>query len=355
MIRGRHEAITPSAGTRMGGATGIKGVDCVGGCPPQSLVAGGWRFICRYMSWPPNGKNLINSRPPYNGELSGYLAAGVQVVANWEATGKPGKGFATGAADAREAQRQLDLMGAGTPPVYFSIDYDAPASDQPVIDGYFDGVASVLGHARVGGYGSYYVIKRLFDGGRIAWGWQCQAWSGGKVDPRIHMLQVNNAGYVTVGGTQCDIDQAWQADFGAMPRGGPPGPPPPPPEEVDVGTPTDNANTLLDTLLPDPYDITGQHKMNVRDTVSWGTTHAARAREEAAAAHAAADAAVAQIAGLQAAVAHLADGVAGLKGIDPVTLKAAITEAIAEAIASSVTVAGSLTVVPTTPPTVTTP
>jgi hypothetical protein len=348
--RGRHAAPTPPSGMRLSGPSGMRGVDCTGGCSPAAMHAGGWSFICRYLSWSPNPKNLIMPSPPYDAELRRYLDAGIMVVANWESSGKPGKGFETGAADAHEAQRQLDLMGAGTPPVYFSIDYDAPPSHQGLIDSYFDGAASVMGLARIGGYGSYWVIKRLFDNNKISWAWQCQAWSGGHTDPRIHILQVNSAGYVYVGGTQCDVDEAWLPDFGAMPRGGPPGPPPPPPEEVDVGTPTDNANTLLDTLLPDPFDPTGQHRMNVRDTVAWGTAHAAHAREEAAAARKAADVAVGQLAGLQTAVSQLATAVATNQGIDPAALKTAITEAITEALASSVHVVGSLAVAPNDPP-----
>lgn len=197
---------------------GALGLDCVGQPSPGAIRAGGYQFICRYLSWVPNGKNLIAKQPPWNAELAGYLAAGIKVLVNWEYDGKPGSGFNQGRLDAIEAQRQLALMGIPEAPVMFSVDYDAPPAHFPAIDAYFDGCASILGRARTGSYGGYHVIRHLLDAGKIAWAWQCQAWSKGKIDPRIHLLQLNNRGYATVGGVQCDVNEAWQADYGAVPR-----------------------------------------------------------------------------------------------------------------------------------------
>ncbi len=36
------------------------------------------------------------------------------------------------------------------------------------------------------------MIKRLFDGGKITWGWQTYAWSGGNWDSRAQVRQVQN-------------------------------------------------------------------------------------------------------------------------------------------------------------------
>ncbi|GAB3943046.1 hypothetical protein GCM10027614_31110 [Micromonospora vulcania] len=115
--------------------------------------------------------------------------------------------------NATKAQSQA--LACGMPagkPIYFSVDFDASASQQTVINAYFDGVASVLGRARVGAYGGYYVIKRLFDAGKIRWGWQTYAWSSGQWDSRAQLRQVKNG--VTIGGADCDLDEAWAIDFG---------------------------------------------------------------------------------------------------------------------------------------------
>ena len=98
---------------------------------------------------------------------------------------------------------------------------------QPTINAYFDGIASVIGKSRTGAYGSYYVIKRLFDGGKIAWGWQTYAWSGGNWDSRAQLRQVQNG----LENGQLDKDQAMAADFGQW---GASGGSTPPPEPCDV-------------------------------------------------------------------------------------------------------------------------
>lgn len=187
----------------------MTGTDSYGSVSGAALAGDGYGFACRYLSHDP-AKNLTL------GEAQDIMAHATLVL-NWESTGYPGNGFPQGVADAQEAQRQATALGLPGAPIYFSIDYDAAPGDQPVIDAYFAGVASVLGLRRVGAYGGYWVIKRLFDAGGITFGWQAQAWSGGNVDPRIHILQVNSAGYVYVGATQCDLDHSLQSYIGQNP------------------------------------------------------------------------------------------------------------------------------------------
>ena len=67
-------------------------------------------------------------------------------------------------------------MPAGRP-IYFAVDFDAQPGDQGAVDDYFNGVASVIGHARTGAYGGYGLIARSFYDNVIAWGWQTYAWS----------------------------------------------------------------------------------------------------------------------------------------------------------------------------------
>jgi hypothetical protein len=205
-----------SVGTR-------QGVDYSWGRPsPSGLAAAGYTFACRYLSYDTTGKNLSA------GEARSLEAAGVDVVANWEDSGTAALGgYAQGVSDAKTADSQAAADGSPSGrPIYFSVDFDASASDQPTIDSYFDGVASVIGRSRTGAYGGYYLIQRLFDDGKITYGWQTYAWSYGNWDSRAQLRQVENG--ATVAGASVDIDQAVAADFGQWGYASGPSTPPAP-------------------------------------------------------------------------------------------------------------------------------
>lgn len=173
---------------------------------PARLKAAGYSFVVRYLSYDNTGKNLTAN------EAQTLRQAGIDVVSNWEWTENDALGGYWGGVEyAKAADRQAAAAGmpAGRP-IYFSVDFDASASQQGIISAYFDGVASVIGKARTGAYGSYSVIKRLFDAGKITWGWQTYAWSGGNWDPRAQLRQIQNG----LDGGQLDKNQAMAADFG---------------------------------------------------------------------------------------------------------------------------------------------
>ncbi|WP_394826382.1 DUF1906 domain-containing protein [Pendulispora albinea] len=201
-----------------------KGVDYAWARPsPGGLRGEGYTFAARYFSWLPNGKVLSG------GELSALANAGLDVVTVWEFdTGDALDGYNGGVRDANEALRQANGLGipAGRP-IYFAVDFDARADQQGVINSYFDGAAAVLGRGRIGAYGGYYVIKRLFDAGKIAFGWQTYAWSGGQWDARAQLRQVQNG--ITAAGNPncCDLNYAVANDFGQWhgSGGGTPQPP----------------------------------------------------------------------------------------------------------------------------------
>ena len=98
-----------------------------------------------------------------------------------------------------------------------------------------DGVASVIGRSRTGAYGGYYVIQRLFDAGKITWGWQAFAWSGGQWDPRAQARQIENG----LEGGSIDKDQAMVADIGQWSGSGGGNNPPPPPPSPSCGVHSD--------------------------------------------------------------------------------------------------------------------
>jgi hypothetical protein len=202
---------------------GRRGVDYSWARPsPSGLHADGYTFAARYLSHDTTGKNLSA------GEAHALRAAGVDVVANWENDSTAAlSGYGQGVADAKAAESEAssDGMPSGRP-IYFSVDFDATPGDQAAIDDYFDGVASVIGRGRTGAYGGYYLIERLFDGGKIAYGWQTYAWSGGQWDARAQVRQIENG--VTIAGGACDIDEAYAADFGQWGyASAPPAPPKP--------------------------------------------------------------------------------------------------------------------------------
>jgi hypothetical protein len=172
---------------------------------PTTLRADGYSFVVRYLSHD-SSKNLSA------GEADALIGAGLSIVSNWEAgaTSVLG-GYSQGVADAQAADAQATADGAPAGrPIYFSIDFDASAAQQGTINAYFDGVASVIGQSRTGAYGGYNQIKRLFDAGKITWGWQTYAWSGGQWDSRAQLRQVQNE----VDGGCCDLDQAASIDYG---------------------------------------------------------------------------------------------------------------------------------------------
>jgi hypothetical protein len=205
----------PASGTDDEAVTGVvaRGVDySFTRRAASDLRAAGYTFAARYLAYQPNDKVLLPA------EATSLHQGGIGIVLNWEQTDTdPLQGFNTGVAHAREALRQANVLGApSNRPIYFSVDFDATPGQQAAINSYFDGVISVIGIARTGAYGGYWVIKRLFDAGKIRWGWQTYAWSGGNWDSRAQLRQVQNGVNCDARDTarQCDIDDAMAADFG---------------------------------------------------------------------------------------------------------------------------------------------
>ena len=101
------------------------------------------------------------------------------------------------------------------------------------------------GVARTGAYGGYYVIQRLFDAGKIKWGWQTYAWSGGQWDSRAQLRQVQNG----IAGGQMDEDTSEADDFGQWGHGTP-APPDQPKGYLDQATCAAIAGWAQDPQVP---------------------------------------------------------------------------------------------------------
>ncbi|QUQ66046.1 glycoside hydrolase domain-containing protein [Kutzneria sp. CA-103260] len=206
----------------------IRGLDYSAGRPRGSAIrAAGYDFVLRYLD---NGlgEHVFLSAA----EVADLRAAGVAIGLVFEKKLRPPApdrstlGRSAGIADAQAAIAQVNACGLAGWPIYMCIDFDipdyAPNSSDPMAKlgpcgQYLAGAASVLGHARMGVYGGFYAVSRALDAGLATYGWQSIAWSGGQVDPRINVLQRNDL-VVTIDGTECDVDEAHQSDFGQQDR-----------------------------------------------------------------------------------------------------------------------------------------
>lgn len=288
-------------------ATAIPGVDYAWSHPGgKALQAAKKRFACRYLSKDAT-KNL--TRP----EADDLAEHDVSCVVVWETVANRALGGrAAGISDAHAALTQATAAGMPSGrPIFFAVDWNATEAQQAAIDAYFGGVISVLGLARTGGYGGYWVIKRLFDAGLITFGWQTIAWSGGLWDERA---QIRQGSQKTINGVSCDLNTATAADYGQWMPGKLP--------EVDVpltdaewtklqGIVRTEVAGLLKTRLISPTDPKGGTRY-VGDYIRYADQHAADilAAVKAEPATALTDTQVASIAAAVAASPVLAAAVA---------------------------------------------
>lgn len=177
---------------------------------PQ-LQAYGATFVARYVSEDTTGKNLTLA------EANAYRAGGIAIVTlyeYWPADFR--QGYAEGQRVAQLADRLHRACGGdATAPIYFAVDVQVDVNDPAqwgALVAYCQGLASVLGLARVGVYAEYDVIRRLFDLALITYGFQTYAWSSGQWDPRAQLRQVANG--VILAGHDVDRDESWSGDFG---------------------------------------------------------------------------------------------------------------------------------------------
>jgi len=179
-----------------------------------ALKAAGKTFAVRYLLQDgQGGKGLDRS------EYDDLIANGIDVAVVYETYAARAKsGSAGGVEDAHAAQAALNALGLpNNMPIYFAVDYDAPESDQGVIDAYLRGAASVIGMDRVGVYAGYWVVKRCKENGSATWLWQTYAWSGGNVLDGIHLYQYHNGQDIN---GSVDFNKAYTDNFGQASKAG---------------------------------------------------------------------------------------------------------------------------------------
>lgn len=186
----------------------MKGLDYSSGRPDlKKAKALGYGFVARYLFPPTKGITKV--------EAAAIRAAGLGIVVIYESyAGRALEGQVAGIADGKMALAFAHSIGfPDTRPIYFAVDFAGTAAQQPAIDAYLRGAASVIGAARVGVYGSYYVVERCFANKTAQWFWQTRGWSSGKESIHTHFFQYLNG--QTVGGATVDLNESKQDDFGA--------------------------------------------------------------------------------------------------------------------------------------------
>lgn len=196
--------------------TYITGVDYAWGQPSDAaLNAAGVRFVCRYLC-----SDRYASKRITREEADRHKRAGRGIVLVWEDTAsRMLAGEQGGIADARQADAQCTRFGLPGCPVYLAADWDATPGQQFLINAYLDGAASVIGHARTGLYGGFWVCSRARQAGKAKYFWGTRAWSGINWDACGWKPSIMQGITTTIGGVSCDWDTAHYPDYGQW-RGG---------------------------------------------------------------------------------------------------------------------------------------
>jgi hypothetical protein len=183
----------------------------------QQLKAAGVTAVGRYFGQATPPKNLTKA------EAQLLTDNGIDVFSIFEYGAQQVLGGAPQAkVDVALFKEQAKAIGVPNKPVYFAADFDIP-DYAPSLPETPANAKAKLGHAgdywqvvrdelgsNSGGYGGYWLIKRLFDAGLIHWGYQTVAWSGSQWDPRAQLRQLAE----TTLGKEADVDIPERTDFG---------------------------------------------------------------------------------------------------------------------------------------------
>lgn len=168
---------------------------------PPELAEAGILLACRYLSTPPNPKNVTE------GEIQSLHANGIGVLLNWEGgASRTLSGAAAGAADGAQAGAMARELGApaGTV-IYFSTDFDAVPAQYPTIAAYYVAASDALPpEYGAGAYGHGALIDYLTQWGDIQAAWQTYAWSNGYRSPHADLYQYLNSQHI--GSSAVDFD-----------------------------------------------------------------------------------------------------------------------------------------------------
>lgn len=143
----------------------------------------------------PGALGYLSNNPDKNFKkplIDVMLARGKRILLIWQ-EGKTGPqgGAARGVADAREANRQADVLGYPLwCPIIFATDFELMSVYRETVTSYYKAVVANSPRP-VGVYGGYATVDVI--GPYVAFWMQCKAWSYGKVHGRSVLLQENGA------------------------------------------------------------------------------------------------------------------------------------------------------------------
>lgn len=187
----------------------------------RAAVAAGYRFEWRYLCRPET-RDLNRSKIARPDEVAAARAAGLDVLLIWQDTKHDAAGgFEAGHANGAAAAWQAGVLGYPLGrAIYFAVaDYDAPASDHPLLADYLRGVrTAIAGRWQVGGYGKNLVGRAMLDAGVVDLWWQSYGFSRpvGVVEPWAACYQRREQ--VTVDGVLCDVNDALVDEMGQWER-----------------------------------------------------------------------------------------------------------------------------------------
>jgi len=172
------------------------------------LKAKGMKFAVRYLSG-------YASKDISNAEYKALTAAGIKVVLVYEKEQKrPESGKSAGVADAKTVNSLLAKYGLPADAfVFYAVDYETTVG--PNITGYFQGINSVRGLDKTGGYGGKAVVTALLDKKLASKVWQTLAWSP-SWETRAVMRQVKIGVKYSGWPIDIDVDEAWATDYGQI-------------------------------------------------------------------------------------------------------------------------------------------
>lgn len=201
----------------------VKGVDFSWDKPNgKELYNAGYRFVVGYES-PQSGKNVSKA------QVDAYRAAHLAVGFVEEDSGRELLG-SSGPSLVKSADAKMKAIGVPeTVPLFVAVDFNPTSAQLPVLAAHIKAARAAVARP-VGIYGSYRLLKYLFDNHVIEWGWQTYAWSNGARDPRAQFYQYSN-NHQLAGGT---VDYDYEEISGAL-WAGVPVPPPAPAKPVAVG------------------------------------------------------------------------------------------------------------------------
>lgn len=179
------------------------------GQPPgaDALRHAGITGVIRYIGLGSAAKRITAAE--YAGYVRGHirvaLVAELGTADAWQAADDRGYGVEV-ARDAVADARRKNIPD--TVPIACAADAHATAGQVRDAVRYAQGFASVIGHARAGGYGFREVITALHDANAVGWLWLCGSRPPAAWRSWLTFWQ-RNTGTVHIGGTDCDINERY--------------------------------------------------------------------------------------------------------------------------------------------------